>query len=47
MNEDQLERFRSDAFEYVNASAGASGFRAIYKALVASGELTATEQIPG
>jgi len=39
MNRDQMESFRSDASEYVNASAGASGFKAIYKALIASGEL--------
>jgi hypothetical protein len=39
MNEDQMERFKSDAFEVINASAGASGFTAIYIALIASGEL--------
>lgn len=39
MNEDQMERFKSDAFEVINASAGASGFTAIYLALIASGEL--------
>ena len=39
MNRDQMESFRSDAFEYVNASAGAGGFKAIYKALIVSGEL--------
>lgn len=39
MNRNQMESFKSDAFEYVNASAGISGFRAIYKALIASSEL--------
>ena len=39
MNKDQIESFKSDAFEYVNASAGTGGFRATYKALIASGEM--------
>jgi len=38
LNRDQMESFRSDAFEHVNASGGTGGFRAIYKALITSGE---------
>lgn len=38
MDKNRMERFKSDAFEHVNASTGAGGFRAVYKALIASGE---------
>ena len=39
MSSDQMESFRLDAFAHINASAGASGFRAAYNLLITSGEL--------
>ena len=39
LDEDEMERFKSAAFEHINNSANPEGFRAVYKALIAFGEL--------
>jgi len=38
LDEDRVERFKSDAFQHIEKSANAKGLRAVYKALIAFGE---------